>query len=123
MGPTVLFVEDVERAKTFYRDVLGFELQFEDPTSAAMVLGSSMLIAVHVDSAAEMVAGSPIGAPSTSPRSAMFCIFVDDVDAWHARMTAQGVVFAVGPMDREWGRRTAHFMDPDGHLWEISKEL
>jgi catechol 2,3-dioxygenase-like lactoylglutathione lyase family enzyme len=28
-----------------------------------------------------------------------------------------------GPLDREWGVRTAAFADPDGHVWEIAQEL
>ena len=28
-----------------------------------------------------------------------------------------------GPMDREWGMRTASFTDPDGHIWEIAQQL
>jgi uncharacterized glyoxalase superfamily protein PhnB len=28
-----------------------------------------------------------------------------------------------GPIDRPWGRRTAAFADPAGHLWEVAQEL
>ncbi len=28
-----------------------------------------------------------------------------------------------GPIDREWGVRTASFTDPDGHIWEIAEQL
>jgi len=28
-----------------------------------------------------------------------------------------------GPMDREWGVRTASFTDPDGHIWELAQAL
>jgi lactoylglutathione lyase len=28
-----------------------------------------------------------------------------------------------GPVDRDWGMRTASFTDPDGHIWEIAQEL
>jgi catechol 2,3-dioxygenase-like lactoylglutathione lyase family enzyme len=27
-----------------------------------------------------------------------------------------------GPIDREWGVRTAAFADPDGHVWEVAQE-
>jgi uncharacterized glyoxalase superfamily protein PhnB len=26
-------------------------------------------------------------------------------------------------MNREWGMRTAAFMDPDGHIWEVAAKL
>jgi uncharacterized glyoxalase superfamily protein PhnB len=28
-----------------------------------------------------------------------------------------------GPVDRPWGRRTAAFADPAGHVWEIAQVL
>ena len=28
-----------------------------------------------------------------------------------------------GPVDRDWGMRTASFADPDGHIWEIAQQL
>ncbi len=28
-----------------------------------------------------------------------------------------------GPVNREWGMRTAGFTDPDGHIWEIAQKL
>jgi catechol 2,3-dioxygenase-like lactoylglutathione lyase family enzyme len=41
-------------------------------------------------------------------------LFVDD---------QRGVDLLNGPMNREWGVRTAAFTDPDGHIWEIAQEL
>jgi lactoylglutathione lyase len=38
-------------------------------------------------------------------------------------LRSRGVAFIVDPMDREWGRRTAHFKDPDGYVWEISQSI
>ncbi len=28
-----------------------------------------------------------------------------------------------GPQDRPWGRRTAAFADPAGHVWELAHEI
>lgn len=54
------------------------------------------------------------------PRS-VFTIHVDDVDAMCAELTARGVELLNGPMNRPWGVRTASFVDPGGHIWEIAK--
>jgi uncharacterized glyoxalase superfamily protein PhnB len=48
-------------------------------------------------------------------------IEVDDVDAMCAELAARGVELLNGPMDRPWGIRTATFVDPGGHIWEIAK--
>ena len=35
----------------------------------------------------------------------------------------RGVELLNGPLNREWGKRTACFADPDGHIWEIAQDL
>ena len=42
-----------------------------------------------------------------------------------ASITSDGffVELLNGPVDREWGVRTASFTDPDGHIWEIAQKL
>ncbi len=49
--------------------------------------------------------------------------WVDDADAVCAELAARGVGLLNGPMNREWGMRTASFTDPDGHIWEIAQKL
>jgi uncharacterized glyoxalase superfamily protein PhnB len=51
----------------------------------------------------------------------VFTINVDDVDVLCAELAARGVKLLNGPMNRPWGIRTASFMDPGGHIWEIAK--
>ena len=50
-------------------------------------------------------------------------IWVDDVDAACAELADRGVTLLNGPVDREWGVRTASFADPAGHLWEVAQQL
>ena len=51
---------------------------------------------------------------------AVFTLQVDDVDAMCEVLTERGVELLNGPMDRPWGIRTASFVDPGGHIWEIA---
>jgi lactoylglutathione lyase len=48
---------------------------------------------------------------------------VDDVDAWPERLARAGTEMLKGPLDRPWGHRTLHFLDPDGHLVELAQEI
>ena len=50
-------------------------------------------------------------------------IWVDDADAVAAELATRGVSLLNGPIDREWGLRTASFADPDGHIWEVASKL
>jgi len=50
-------------------------------------------------------------------------IWVEDVDAVCAVLQQRGVELLTGPTDRGWGRRTATFVDPAGHSWEVAQAL
>jgi catechol 2,3-dioxygenase-like lactoylglutathione lyase family enzyme len=119
----VLFVEDVVRARDFYVDVLGFSLGFEDESSAGVLLGDDLLLLVSVPSAVDMLVGEDLGTPRNQRAVGLFNIFVEDVDVAYERLRSRGVTFIVDPVNREWGRRTAHFKDPDGFIWEISQSI
>lgn len=123
LGPNVLFIADLEVSKRFYCDVLTFTLLFEDENSAGLDIGGDMLMILAPDAQKDLLVGGPTGSPKGRAPMGVFNLFVDDVDAWFARLTDAGVEFLLEPRDREWGRRTAHFSDPDGFVWEISKEI
>ena len=122
-GPPVLWVEDLERSKFFYLDVRGLTLAHEDSTSVALTLGNDMILLVTLNSAREMMLGEQVSTPVGLPTTCGFCLFVDDVDVWYEKLCAHDVDFFIKPMDRYWGRRTAHFRDPDGWVWEISQSI
>jgi catechol 2,3-dioxygenase-like lactoylglutathione lyase family enzyme len=122
-GPPVLFIGDLEASKAFYVDVLGFTLGFGDSTSAGLFLGDEMFLLVTVPSAEDMLTGQTLGTPKDQRATGLFNIFVENVDETYAQLREKGVEFIVDPIDREWGRRTAHFKDPDGVVWEISHTI
>ena len=45
LSPITLFVEDLASAKSFYQDVLGLEVVYEDENSAAFDFGAQSLSA------------------------------------------------------------------------------
>jgi catechol 2,3-dioxygenase-like lactoylglutathione lyase family enzyme len=122
-GPPVLFVADIERSRTFYVDTLGLKLGFADETSAGLLLGDDMVLLTTVPSASEMLPGEVLDTPSEQRPVGLLNIFVENVDETFELLRSRGVVFIVDPTDREWGRRTAHFKDPDGFIWEISQSI
>jgi len=40
-----------------------------------------------------------------------------------AELASRGVELLNGPMNRDWGLRTASFTDPDGHIWEVAGKI
>lgn len=122
LGPPVLFIEDLELSKSFYVDTLGLTLAFGDSTSAGLLLGDDMLLLVTV-AGAEFMASVDPSSPRGQRPVGLFNIFVENVDETFEALKAKGVKFFLDPIDREWGRRTAHFKDPDGFIWEISQSI
>ena len=117
-----LFVDDIAMTKAFYRKVFEPEILFEDGVSAVLQFNGAMINLLQASEAPELVTPQPVAAPGTGPR-AMFTIRVDDVDAVCASLGSKGVAMLNGPVDRPWGRRTAAFQDPSGHVWEVAQVL
>ena len=115
-----LFVEDLQAAKQFYLRVFNLPVEFEDDDSAVFKFGNTLINLLKTTAAPELVEPAQVASREAGSRF-VFTIQVEDVDAMCAELTARGVELLNGPMDRPWGIRTASFMDPGGHIWEIAK--
>ena len=115
-----LFVEDVPAAKAFYEDVFGVETVFEDESSACVRFDGLFVNLLDVSAAGEQV--DRVANREAGSRFQL-SIWVDDVDAVCSALEARGVTLLSGPVDREWGMRTATFADPAGHSWEVAQEI
>jgi catechol 2,3-dioxygenase-like lactoylglutathione lyase family enzyme len=115
-----LFVEDLQAAREFYLRVFGLPVDFEDKNSAVFKFGNTLINLLKTTAALELVAPAQVASRAAGSRF-VFTIHVEDVDAMCAELKARGVELLNGPMDRPWGIRTASFIDPGGHIWEIAK--
>jgi catechol 2,3-dioxygenase-like lactoylglutathione lyase family enzyme len=115
-----LFVEDLAATKQFYQEVFGLPVHYEDEASSVFNFGNAVINLLMVEEAPALIAPAPVAPPDAGSRF-QFTIGVDDVDAMCAELARRGVTLLNGPMDRPWGIRTASFMDPAGHIWEIAK--
>jgi catechol 2,3-dioxygenase-like lactoylglutathione lyase family enzyme len=114
-----LFVEDLAATKQFYLDVFALPEVYEDANSAVFKFGETLINLLKVTEAKELIEPAPVGGRDAGARM-QFTLAVDDVDAMCAELASRGVTLLNGPLDRPWGIRTASFMDPGGHIWEIA---
>lgn len=114
-----LFVEDLDRARTFYAEVFELPVHFEDDDSAVFRFGPTLVNLLKAAAAPELIAPAVIAGPQAGNRFQL-TLHVDDVDALCETLRAKGVPLLNGPVDRPWGPRTASFQDPAGHIWEVA---
>ena len=114
-----LFVEDLAAAKRFYEEVFGLPLRFEDDSSAVFDFGNTVINLLATTAAGELIEPAAVAGRESGSRLQL-TLEVDDVDATCVELVARGVELLNGPMDRPWGIRTASFVDPGGHIWEIA---
>jgi catechol 2,3-dioxygenase-like lactoylglutathione lyase family enzyme len=119
IGAITLFVEDLEAAKRFYREVFGLPVTFADDDSAVFNFGNTIINLLKTTAARELIEPAAVASREAGARF-QFTIEVDDVDAMCAELVARGAELLNGPVDRPWGVRTASFSDPGGHIWEIA---
>ena len=103
MEGIVLYSEDLDRARTFYRDVLGLPLLLDEGHVIHFDAGTIRL-AIH-------------RCPPGDRREAAegFLVFgVDNLSEVHTELTRRGAEFLGPPADRPYGR-VAYLHDPEGH--------
>ncbi len=120
IGAITLFVEDLEAAKQFYREVFRLPIKFEDDDSAVFDFGNTLINLLKTTAAHELIEPAVVASREGGSRL-QFTLEVDDVDAMCTELASWGVDLLNGPMDRPWGIRTASFRDPGGHIWEIAR--
>jgi catechol 2,3-dioxygenase-like lactoylglutathione lyase family enzyme len=119
---TILVVSDLERSRTFYRDVLGAEIYREYGGTSIVLrfLGAWLLVVTGGPPTEDKPTVS--FAPPADPDavSVAFTIRVPDCRAAYETLHERGAEFLTPPHEWEWETR-CFFRDPDGHLFEISQ--
>ncbi len=118
----LLVVSDIERSRTFYRDVLGATVHREyGGTSCVLKLAGTWLLLVTGGGPTADKPTVTFAPPDDPDRVSHELTFrVPDCQAAHDELRARGAVFLAPPSESPWEIR-AFFRDPDGHLLEISE--
>jgi catechol 2,3-dioxygenase-like lactoylglutathione lyase family enzyme len=119
---TLLVVDDIDRARHFYRDVLGATLEGEyGGTSLVLRLGAAWLLVVTGGGPTEDKPDTEFAPPADPTRiDHSITIKVQDCRETYDVLKSRGAEFLTPPVESEWEIR-AFFRDPDGHLFEISE--
>lgn len=119
-----LLVDDVPRALSFYRDVLGLEVTLETEGGFYYELqaGDVILALFRRDLMRQMLGMGLPEASQSDPAALTFA--VEDVDATARTLEERGAELVAQPKDYEVAfLRVAHLRDPDGNLIEINAPI
>lgn len=111
-----LYYEDAEEALNWLSQVLGFTeyVRYVDPEGEVFEAG------MRVGDATIMLSGVGPGywadKGTKGPVGQLVVVYVDDVDAHHARVREAGVD-APAPQDQPYGARVYTVADPGGNTW------
>ena len=113
----IVFVSDMKRSVSFYRDVLGMTLRFESPGWTEFATEGAT-IALHSSEGSNSEKDDPHHVHAGRCRPGLS---VPDLDAFHKRMVEQNVTCIQEPKDM-FGARIAQYLDPDGLAISVAEE-
>jgi catechol 2,3-dioxygenase-like lactoylglutathione lyase family enzyme len=122
VGAITMFIEDPTRSKAFYEQVFGATAIHEDDDSVAFQFENMIVNLLKTEAAHELIDPATVAGGGVGSRFQL-TVGVEDVDAVCSELGAKGIQLLNGPIDREWGVRTASFTDPDGHIWEVAARI
>ena len=118
---TAIYVDDLETAKKFYRNVLGLEFFAEElPRHVFFRCGDAMLLLFNPEEALKGGDVPPHGA--RGPQHVCFRVPHADLDQWMEHLRQHGVSIE---LDHHWprGGRSLYFRDPAGNSLELASPI
>jgi len=113
----IVFVSDMKRSVSFYRDVLGLPLKFESPGWTEFVTSGATL-ALHLSARSNPAEDDPKQVLAGRCRPGLS---VPNLDEFHQRMVERNVPCFQEPKE-VFGARIAQYGDPDGLAISVSEE-
>ena len=113
----IVFVNDMRRSTSFYREVVGLSLRFESPGWTEFDTGGATLALHKSDSPAD-------GRSDYRLEPAGCCrpgFSVPDLDDFHRRMVENDVTCIREP-EEIFGARIAQYADPDGLAFSVGED-
>ncbi len=117
-----IFVKDLHRMVAFYRDVLGFETDWNGEGPYAEFKHEGIRLSMYERAQLPRLLGRPPAYPDGW--NGTFELAVDlpasaDADREFERIVKAGACPVYAPRDEPWGMHSAMIADPEGNLIEI----
>jgi catechol 2,3-dioxygenase-like lactoylglutathione lyase family enzyme len=112
-----LYVDDLDRAEAFYRDVLDLELIGKEPGRHVFFQAGQGVLLIFNPESTRQSAGFPAHG-ATGPGHVALGISAESLDDWRSRLRENGVEIE---KEATWpkGGRSLYFRDPGGNSVEL----
>lgn len=116
-----LGVADLDRARRFYAEGLGWPLSSASTDEVAFFQTGGAVLALWLRQRLAEDAGLPLASQGADGIALAHNVATrEQVDATLAEAAAAGATILKPAEDAAWGGRSGYFADPDGHLWEVA---
>jgi catechol-2,3-dioxygenase len=120
---TALYVDDLDRARGFYENVMGLKALFSDQRLCAMdVAGRSVLLLFRRGGSTQtavLPGGTIPPHDGSGPVHMAFAIAAADLPAWERHFAIHSIAIE-GRVQWPRGATSLYFRDPDGHALELA---
>jgi lactoylglutathione lyase len=118
-----IFVSDLSRMVAFYRDVLGFEIDWDGKGPYAEFKNENIRFSMYERKQLPTILGQPPGYPcglNGTFELAIDCPTYTDVDKQYDKVIKAGGKPVYAPRVEPWNMRSSMIADPEGNLIEIT---
>jgi catechol 2,3-dioxygenase-like lactoylglutathione lyase family enzyme len=120
---TSLYVDDLDRSRTFYERVFGFTAMFQDDRMCAIEVPGEQVLLLFRHGMTDQPAPAPSGfIPAHHGRGALhvaFAIPYGELAAWEKHLSSLDVALE-SRLSWPHGGTSLYFRDPDGHSLEVA---
>jgi catechol 2,3-dioxygenase-like lactoylglutathione lyase family enzyme len=118
---TILLCRNMKETRIFYKDVMGFPIEFDSDNWVSFRVGSTLLTLRPRGPSLAWDDGP--AAPGAAAVQLAFRVPPHAIDACHTELVAKAVPILQAPTDLpNWRHRTVFFRDPEDNIVEIYAE-
>lgn len=114
----ILYVEDQEKSRLFYEDILGIKPTLHVPGMTEFELSLQCKLGLMPNSGIAKILSDRLPLPQSGlgiPRCELY-LYVDNVDEAYEHAVHHGAIPVNPPASRDWGDRVGYLADLDGHV-------